>query len=206
LTTKRNQIRSRLCLNAIVLSALITGMACVQIAKADTFGFSTTGAPVGSIDTSNGTPASTIELDGNSVSGLNIPGIFTQTLNFFSGYDGTAGPIPFSLVEIVTVINETTSQSEQQTITIFGQELVSPTSDPDTIQLFAGPTTFFSTLGVNFTPNALTFLDSPPFPGGTMTQTFSADITEATPEPATYGYMVSGLAGLLIMVRRKVML
>src|SRR3978361_1786200 len=74
----------------------------VQTAMANTIEVSTSGAPVVSIDTVNGTPASTIQLNANTVSGLSTPGTFNQMVYFYSGYDGTAGPVPFSLVENVT--------------------------------------------------------------------------------------------------------
>jgi hypothetical protein len=195
---------NKLCLNAVITlcAILITGRG-VRTAHAASFSFSTTGASTVAIDVTNGLPASTIGLDGSTISGVNAPGTFNQTLHFFSGYDAVGGPVGFSLVESVTVTNESTLVSETQTITIFGQEIVSPTNDPDTGQIFAGPSYLFNTLGVYFTPEALTFLDNPPFPGGNYTGSFAADITRApvtassVPEPATYGFVALGIAGLV---------
>jgi PEP-CTERM motif len=173
-------------------AALFLGFAMVSSIQASTFSVSVTGAIPVDIDTANGTPASNISLAAASSAGLSLDTTFGQNLHFFSGYDGAAGPIPFSLFENVTITDELSLISETQWIAVTGSENVSPTSDPDTISLDAGQTYNFSTVGVSFTTRALTFFDAPPFPGGTSDMALVADVANA-PEPGTWAMLISGL-------------
>ena len=171
------------------------GLVCTQ-AHADVVISSTGGGPV-SIDTANGTPASTITFGTVANTSISTPGSFVLPGTFVSGYDGVAGPIPFSIDVALTVGGVT------KTITLLGSELVSPTSDPDTISIFAGSPVIFG--GYLLAAQSQDFFDNPPFPNGTLAiaENFTVTTVSAVPEPSTWAMMILGFAGVGVMAYRR---
>ena len=177
-------------------AALVSaGLVCTQ-AQADVVISSTGGGPV-SIDTANGTPASTITFGTVANTSISTPGSFVLPGTFVSGYDSVAGPIPFTIDVALTVGGVT------KTITLLGSELVSPTSDPDTISIFAGLPVIFG--GYQLAAQPQDFFDSPPFPNGTLAiaENFTVTAVSAVPEPSTWAMMILGFVGVGFMAYRR---
>lgn len=178
-------------LSTVSLAALAT-IACFNLAKADIV--TTSGSAAVPIDVATGTPPSTITF-GASTQDVPVPGTFTQSLTFLSGYDGMAGPVNFSVDELFTIGGVT------QTVTLTGFENVSPTTDPDTVTINAGPTYTFGNL--TLTALGQTFPDAPPFPGGISELSQSFALASAVPEPSTWAMMILGFVGLGFMAYRR---
>ena len=170
-----------------VAALMITGFAAIAPASADAI--STVGAAPVLIDTANGTPPSSISL-GASAENVGIGGQFTQEIVFTSGYDSVAGPVDFSVTELIDSVS----------VTISGVMYVSNTADPDTITLTGGTT--FDIGDLKLTSEALTFFDSAPFPGGVGGETLTFDAT-FVPEPASLAILAGGLLGIGIIRRRR---
>jgi hypothetical protein len=132
-----------------------------------------TGTPPYLLPEPGGTPPSTITLNGVSTT-VTTGGSFIQTLSFLSGYDGLAGPVNFMLQDPFDV------DGIDGFYTINGTIVVSPTTDPDTIFLSGALQTIG---GMQLQLQAMSFFDSPPFPGGTISQDLQFT---ATPEPSTF--------------------
>ena len=172
---------------------LTIAVGLVASAMANAEPITTAGSLPVSIDTANGGPPSTIQLNAASQD-VAAGGQYTQVITFVSGYDGAAGPISFSVDELLNA----------SPVTISGTMDVSPTTDPDSITLAAsGP---FTVGDLTFTSEALTFLDSPPFPDGIVNETLTFDVANATtdvPEPASLVILGSALLGMAMVRRRR---